>query len=210
MKLYTAIIVVLLLNILLPISSGSSEKGIGDETTLSNVLEDGNILAMNYWDAEDESLLCIVSLHTIKIENTSFPDRRLNFYKKIGDKLKKIYEFKPGDIFLSMYPLSDNGNLATVWVTGSAYRFYIFSFIDNGIKLVLDEGSKAMPEVVDIDNDGEDEILITEGAFLIEKDTKKIISRPKSVRVYKWDSKSYKLIKTVPWENRFTTLKKIN
>lgn len=204
MKLSTVCMVFIML-FLLPGSISSSEEGIGDEITLSKILGEENILVMNYWDVNDKTILCIVTLNKIKIEDTSFLNRRLNFYKKMGDKFKKIYEFNPGDIFLSMYPLSDNGNLVTVWVTGSAYRFYIFSFIDERIKLVLDEGSKAMPEIVDIDNDGEDEILITEGAFLTDYKTKKIISRPESTRIYKWEGKSYKLIKTVPWKNRLGT-----
>lgn len=190
------------LNLLMPIVSSCKENE-GKEISLSTILKKENVVAMNYWDINDATFLCTVTLHSVKVDNNTYPDRKLTFYKKMGAKFKETYQFKPGDFFLSMYPISDSGNLITVWVTGSAYRFYIFSLVNNEIKLVLDEGSKLMPEIVDIDNDGEDEILISSGAFLVDAMTKEVISKPESTRVYKWNGKSYKIIKTVPWKDRF-------
>lgn len=203
MKLHIVAIAVCL-NLLLPIW-GSCEERESEEITLSTIIKSESVLAMNYWDVDDITLLCLITLHSVKVDDNTYPDRRLTFYKKIGDKFNKLYQFKPGDYFLSMYPTSDNGNLVTVWVTGSAYRFYIFSFIDKEIKLVLDEGSKLMPEIVDIDNNGEDEILISSGNYLIDAKTKKVLSYPESTRIYKWNGKSYALIKTVPWKTRLNT-----
>jgi hypothetical protein len=173
-----------------------------ESTILIRTLEKNKILAMNYWDIKDVTLLCVVTSHTRKIKNTFYMERRLNIYEKNEDNISSIYEFAPGDSFLSMYPISEDGNLMTIWVSGSAYRIYIFSLEDKKIKTVLEEGSKLMPEILDIDNDGSDEILITEGNFLINKDSKEIISLPEKTRIYKWVEKSYKLIETVSWKER--------
>jgi hypothetical protein len=176
---------------------------IDDKSTiLIRMLEKNKILAMNYWDTKDVTLLCVVTSHTRKIKNTSYMERRLNIYEKNENNFSSIYEFAPGDSFLSMYPISENGNLMTIWVSGSAYRIYIFSLEDKKIKTVLEEGSKLMPEILDIDNDGSDEILITEGDYLIDNKSKEIISLPQATKIYKWIDNSYKLQKTVPWRNR--------
>lgn len=188
-------------------SIGRAEN-IKESTTLFEIFEKNTILAMNYWNINDETFLCLVTFHTRKEENINIPYRRLTFYKKINKNFIKIHEFETADNFLSMYFLSDyNGNLMTIWISGSAYHFYVFSLIDKKIKLVLESGSKLTPEIVDIDNDGKYEILVTDGAFLIDSDTKKVISYPESTNIYKWDGKSYKLIQIVHWKNRLNALK---
>jgi hypothetical protein len=69
----------------------------------------------------------------------------------------------------------------------------------------LEEGGvKTTPESVDIDNDGFPEILISSGtAVRPDRDT----VDPETTYVCKWNRKSYDLIRTVPWEQRFDVLK---
>lgn len=193
---------------------GLHEIKIKEETTLSKILEKGNVLSMNYWDLSvdnnEETCLCVITEHTLRMGEDVLPYRILSFYKKNDDKFAKIYKFISGDSFLGMYPMGEvNRNLFTLWVAGSAYHFEVFSLIDNKIKLVLDSGSKEMPEIADIDNDEEPEILLSEGHFKAagKNDTVFIWE---TTGIYKWNGKSYKLVKTVPWKNRFNALKPRN
>jgi hypothetical protein len=87
----------------------------------------------------------------------------------------------------------------TVWVSGSAFHINIFALVGKEIKLVLKEGSKSVPEVADVDNDGLSEILVSTGSVMVPNSNK---VEPEITRIYKWDGKLYKLIKTVPWKKR--------
>ena len=187
------------------------------ETFLPKILGKETVLAMNEWNfLEGEKLkefLCVVTSYRKSFEGGTLPGRKLSFYKKIDDKLIKKYKYETGDSFLTMYPLSEiNGNLLTIWGGGSAYHFNVFSLKDNEIRIVLEAGSKALPEIADIDNDGEYEILIWAGNFEVLKTKENTeLSFFEKKRIFKWQTADiYKLIKTVPWENRFTALKKIN
>ncbi|MBI4685851.1 MAG: hypothetical protein HY755_11725 [Nitrospirae bacterium] len=210
MKLYSlTMIFALILSLLLSTQGECKEQVLGEETTLLKIFNKETILAMGYWDFITEEYLCIVALHTEKHEDELINFKKLSVYKKIGDNLKKIYEYKTGNNFIGMYPLADaNGDLVTIWVGGTAYHFNIFSLVDSEIKMVFEDGSKQLPEIVDIDNDGKDEILITQGSFLMNRDTKKLFRYPEETRIYRKEGDSYKLIKTVPWENRLNSLKR--
>lgn len=191
----------------------------GEEVTLPMILEKGLVLAMSSWSfIEEEKLMrffCIVTFYQNHIDHETLPGRKLSFYKEKDTKLIKKYEFETGDSFLAMYPLSvTNGNLLTIWGSGSAYHFDVFSFKDNEIKIVLEAGSKALPEIVDLDNDGEYEILIWRNFEpLKNKENKKDgffetkrLYKWKTADIYKWDGKAYRLIRTVPWASRLSNL----
>ena len=59
-----------------------------------------------------------------------------------------------------------------------------------------------MPEFVDVDNDGRNEILISAGAYLLDRESGKILSYPEKTKIYKWNGKIYELLKIVPWFQR--------
>lgn len=174
-------------------------KSAGTFENALRLLEQENILAQIYWTVSNHTYLCVVTFHETESQGITVPHRRLSVFQKVGGNLEKIYDFEPGDIFLSMYPLAEDGNLMTVWVSGSAYRLYVFSAVEDTIRIVLEEGTKMMPEIVDIDNDGHNEILVSTGSHLLNKQVDSVLSYPSQTKIYKWRGDSYQLLRTTPW-----------
>jgi hypothetical protein len=202
MKRYKVITFVILFAIILFSSclySGAQEI---DSQLLYKMLEKETILTMLQWDSFDAKILCIVTKHTKKIDNAIIKFERVNFYKKTKNKLYKIHEFEEMGFF-GIYPLYD-GNLMTIWVGGSAFHINVFTITNKGkITIALKEGTKTMPEIVDIDEDGIFEILLSSGSVFL-KDSNKVY--PETTRIYKWDGKAYKLMKTITWKSRLDFL----
>ena len=178
-----------------------------DSTSLSKILSNESLVAITYWNYNDTTLLVTVSSYIKNLEEGKFVGRKLIVYQKINAEFKKVFENDASlDHFLGMFPLGDNSNrFITMWTGGSSYHFNILRIFESKIDFVLESGSHNFPEFVDIDNDGELEILISEGSFLTS--TKGKITYPEKTDVYKWDGKSYPLVKTVLWKNRFDALR---
>ena len=103
-----------------------------------------------------------------------------------------------------MFPTNDAGDLVTIWVGGSAFHFYVFSFQKNKVNLTLETGSYMMPEFVSTE-------LIDKPAIIIVDDRtwdKNSRIQPNSVTIYKWDGEKYSEFKTVEWKNRFKAFEK--
>jgi len=179
--------------------------GALDKVPLSKILHDESIEAMTYWNFGDDNFLVVVNSYIKKVEGLKLTGRKLVFYKKQTSGFVKAFEHDAQmDHFVGMIPLGDyDKNLMTVWVGGSAYHFNAFTVSNGKVISVLEAGSHNYPEFADIDNDGQVEVLISEGAFLIDAKENKVLSYPDKANVYKWDGKSYALIKTVPWKTRF-------
>lgn len=179
------------------------------ETPLTKILSDASIEATTYWNFDDDTFLVVVSSYVKKLEDAKLTGRKLTVYKKQNTGFIKAFEHDAGpDSFVGMFPLGDYSNaLMTIWVGGSAYHFNVFSISAGKIYPALESGSHNFPELVDLDNDGRKEILISEGAFLVDAKDKKVISYPEKTDVYKWNDKNYVLIKTVPWKGRLEALK---
>jgi hypothetical protein len=170
-------------------------------TTLPNIVRQETVLAVSHWAVGDREYVCIITVVTNKGDSTKI--RLLTFYEKKQNRLISRYSYATTDWFLSLYPLRDvNGNLLAIWGGGSAYHFVIFSVISGELKVTLRDGSYSMPEIVDFDNDGEYEILITNGKLLVDAKSKTIISRPESATLYRWNGRFYQPAWTGPWEAR--------
>jgi len=176
------------------------KESITNSTTLPQVTSHSRLVATNDWSLNDRTYLCVV---TQLLEQTnSLGNRRLEFYERAKDKLQLKYSFETGDWFLSVYPLKDvDGNLMTIWGGGSAYHIVIFSEIGEDVKIVLRTGSYFMPEIADVDNDGEYELIVSEGKNIISVDHKQIVL-PESATVLKWVGKRYTRIWAGPWADR--------
>jgi len=175
------------------------------ETSVSKILGDGVIEALTYWRADGNTFLVAVSSHVKTLEDAKLSGRKLVIYKRQNSGFLKSFEYDAAlDHFVGMFPLGDVSNtLATIWTGGSAYHLRVFSLSTGKISLALESGSHNFPEFADLDNDGKEEILISEGAFVIDARDGKVLSRPEKTDVYKWDGETYVLTKTVPWKSRF-------
>lgn len=124
------------------------------------------------------SLRCLVTKHP-----------ELGHQLRIFDfkQAKPILEFKPGDSFVGMYPTSDAGDLFTIWLGGSAYHFYMFSFQKNNVNLVFESGSYMMPEFVNIEGNDKRAIII---ASHTSRDQNSI-RQPTTAKIYKWNGDRY-------------------
>jgi hypothetical protein len=155
---------------------------------------------------EPADYLCVVTRHFGQEHGFPTDYVRLNFYEKKGDKLLNTYAYDT-DFFKSLTPIVENRILAT-FHRGNSLHFVIFAFVDGEIRIVLDEISQGGLEMVDIDNDGEVEILIRDQGPVKSALTNKIIIYPQEALAFKWDGKTYEQMRSVPWKNRFRELLK--
>jgi hypothetical protein len=149
--------------------------------------------------------------HPISIHGLSTAYYRLSFYKTEGDKLLKIYVYDSdvAEPFESLTPIVNAGNrILATFSRASGPHYVIFALIDSEIRIVLNESIEGPLEMVDIDNDGELEIFLTDKGPVRNAITKEIIIYPENTEVFKWRGKNYKLIRTVPWKNRFKEMLK--
>lgn len=179
------------------------------ETSLTKILSDASIEASTYWNFGDDTFLVVVASYVKKLEDKKLAGRKLTIYKKQNAGFSKTFEYDAAmDHFVGMSPFGESSNiLMTTWSGGSAYHFNVFAINGGRVSLVLESGSHNLPELVDIDNDGKQEILISEGAFLEDAKDRKVLSYPEKTDLYKWNGKNYVLIKTVPWKDRLEVLK---
>lgn len=141
------------------------------------------------------SLRCLITKHP-----------ELGHQLRIFDfkKAKPILEFKPGDSFVGMYPTSDAGDLFTIWLGGSAYHFYMFSFQKNKVNLIFKNGSYMMPELINIEGNDKPAIIVVSQTSLDQNS----IRQPTAATIYKWNGERYFEFKTIDWKDRFSALDK--
>jgi hypothetical protein len=101
-----------------------------------------------------------------------------------------------------MFPTSDAGDLVTIWLGGSAFHFYVFSFQKNKINQTLETGSYMMPEFVTIEGNDKPAIIIVSDTIR----DKNSVRQPTAATIYKWNGDRYSEFKTVEWKKRFTAL----
>jgi hypothetical protein len=98
---------------------------------------------------------------------------------------RTAFSFSDLDHFLGMAPTSDDGGLlVTYWIGGSAYHVRVLAKTAQGIALVLEDGSKRMPEV--LQTEPYPTILLSDMA-----------SGDKTMRTYKWTGSEFKKMKPV-------------
>jgi len=188
------------------------------ETTIANIFKNDTILGVNRWAARDEEFLCIVTDGRKFFSGRWLPSRHLRFYKKAGDKLILEYEYETMDRLTSLYSMEEpGGRLLTVWSDGNVHHIVAFAVVEKTLKVVLMAGSQALPEIVDLDNDGVAEILIwgrsVEVGTRAEGNIRSVINENRNFKwqvafIYKWNDNSYTLVKIVPWLSRLNALQK--
>lgn len=105
------------------------------------------------------------------------------------------------DGFLGFWP--NNGEwCGTLWSTGSAMTFRAFGPTASGVGLLLEKGLQVPPELVDLDGDGQVELILTAGRHLVTND--KTVESPSSCSIYKWSPRNrrFDVMRTVPWSKR--------
>jgi len=80
----------------------------------------------------------------------------------------------------------------------TGYRIHVFAYFDGKVHHVLEEASKAFPEIV-FDSDREESILVTE--LTTTKDDWTQVGG--MTKVYMWTGREYARMGRVPWERRF-------
>ena len=176
------------------------------DSFLPNLIETNAVLSATWWPVSDDTdLLCIVS--TPKSKSSGPADSVLSVFVKSQNKFKKIFEYKPDASPLCLFPTeASEGNLVSIWVSGSGYLVYAFAYSDGQIRMVLDSGSKWMPEITRLDTGHriyKDTIIITELTWSKDSLSEATNLMPSTAIVYEWDGRKYQIIKTVPWEDRF-------
>jgi hypothetical protein len=134
---------------------------------------------------------------TVKISVSSH-QRTIKFI----NNMNKVYgTYKTNDGFVTGFSLERN-KYVTIWETGSALRTVIFLIGETSINSILDVYSYSPPEIVDIDNDGELEMIFWKGKFIMSGN--QVIDRPKQAEIYKFNGNKYVSVETRPWITRFS------
>lgn len=158
-----------------------------------------------------DEYLCVVIRHPINIHGLSTAFYRLSFYKVNGNKLFNTYAYDSdvAEPFESLTPIVNAGNrILVTFSRASGPHYLVFALIDGEIRIVLNESIEGPLEMIDIDNDGDLEIFLTDKGPVRNAITKEIIIYPEETEVFRWNGKNYELIRRVPWKNRFQELLK--
>ena len=155
------------------------------------------ILALAFID-DDRNCLAVLVEEPGKPEE--LPERVLSFYFRKQGRLVETYRFTTPNSFETMYPTREGKRLITTWATGSGHRTGIFAIVNGAVQVVFWIGWNHPPQFVDIDGDGEEEIIHAVPVFPSSK-------TPEVAEIYKWDGREYKLLRNVPWARRFESKK---
>lgn len=155
----------------------------------------GGVLALTFLDVDRNHLVVVV-------EGPRRPDelpwRVLSFYVRKGGRLTEGYRFTTTFSFVEMHPNEEGSRLITTWAAGSGHRTVIFAWEKDVVRGVLWLGWQRPPEFVDLDGDGEEEIIhaVPNVPSYRPSDT---------AEIYKWTGRDYQLLRTVPWSDRYLT-----
>ncbi|MBI5695095.1 MAG: hypothetical protein HZC51_05040 [Nitrospirae bacterium] len=200
-------LVIALIIAVVVLDMGLIKDSSADITSVTSLMSTKDILAINKWDFSDADGKIHDTVCVVTRSDDVLSTGKISFYNRTDDNtLEKVYEYDPECYYYSMFALSNAGNLVTVWETGSAVHLTIFSMIHGKIVAVMDESMKGFPEIADIDNDGEFEIITTLDNFLTDYKTNKVVQLPEEADIYKWDGEKYFLLNIVPWKQRFKLL----
>jgi|SRR5437867_4107308 len=151
------------------------------------------ILALAFID-DDRNCLAVL------VEEPGQPkdirERILSFYFRKQGRFVEIYRFTTPNFFETMYPTGEGTRLITTWATGSGHRTGIFAIVNGAVQVVFWIGWNHPPQFVDLDGDGETEIIHAIPVYPSSK-------TPEVAEIYKWDGHEYKLLRSVPWTRRF-------
>jgi hypothetical protein len=150
-----------------------------------------------------EDVVCLV---TEKHDGSKVapPSRVLRMYRIERGAARQIFEYH-SDNPLDSLSMINRTTLMAIWATGSGYQYTVFRRVSNGdIRLVLESGGRAHPEVADLEDDGIPEILIT--TWVLADSRRELL--PTKTTVYRFKGDKYVQARVVPWAERFRTASK--
>lgn len=155
----------------------------------------GGTLALGFMDV-DAGRLAVVTEGLRKPGR--LPSVVLSFHVRGDGRLVETYRFTTVNTFVEMHPNSGGDRLITTWAAGSGHRTVIFAWEKDEVRGVLWLGWQRPPEFVDLDGDGEEEIIhaVPNVPSFLPPDT---------AEIYKWTGRDYQLSRTVPWPDRYLT-----
>lgn len=151
------------------------------------------IVGMTFVDTAQQELAVVSEK---RAPNTGGTERTLSFYSKRGANWSETYRFVTPNTFGGMYPLGDDRRLVTTWISGSASRTGVFYVARSDVRIVLWLAWQQTPEFVDLDGDGETEVVAAVPTFPGTRP-------PEEAEVYRWDGQQYVMARRVPWPLRF-------
>lgn len=177
------------------------------------------IIASCQWTVDDQRLICTVKEKVTEQSVKSplgclVPDRIFTVQNEGRSPNEPLlYELRTLDHFVE-FILLDDGNLMTIWTGGSALHFNVFSFNKGIVSVVLEEGSRTMPEIAFPgiqSNSSLFSLKETERMSVLiipdwcwETTNGKSELHPCVAKVYIWDNKSHAYqMESRKWEERF-------
>lgn len=141
-----------------------------------------------------------------KIDNLTIGVVRQSQTDQLNFRLNKKYikTFKPKLLgFVSAYwlDLREPKLLLTTWESGSAIRTIVFAIKGNKVKELLSLGSYGSPEIVDIDNDGQFELIFWNDKLLLSDS--EVLIKPSIATIYKYINEKYIVLDKRSWDTRF-------
>ena len=120
------------------------------EPAILDILSASRISGYLVWDAvpqeKGRKLKCLVT--------RGDAGEQLDFYLSTGKDNRLLLSHRLGDRLLAMFPTSESGgDLVVVSSAGSTARAAVFSVEHGRVRKILDEETKAMPEVVRLEGD---------------------------------------------------------
>lgn len=154
-------------------------------------------------DEEEADFYCIA---TSAINPDNEPEDTLLFFEEQDGRLQqREEEFKLlAERVMSLFLIyeQDDWHLVVYSLHGTGLMVRIFALLEGNIQIVFEQATRCGPEILDINNDGFEEVMLGNGAFLINGEDNSISKLPESASIYRWDGKQYTLFKTIPWEDR--------
>jgi hypothetical protein len=201
--------------------TSKDHPSIGDfvaaDMDLVRKVDGEKILMIKRWEPDDHhrSLVfyCVVS----GFENDDATDKHsLRIYRKQDEKLipQKIIpadKFRDGeDEMEPRYVMDwvenikeervDNSTQIAIWHGGGVgVNMTVFAYLDDQIKIVFEGGGRAYPEFLSA---GDHNIIVDPD----DEYWNDHYNAPLNAGLYRWNGKSYTLIRKVPWEKRYLAL----
>ncbi len=132
------------------------------------------------------------------------PTRTLVVYNEKDDRLQKVFQYDSYNGLLTLRWV-DISTILAVWDTGSGMNVTLFRVVGQEIKLALEVGCQFLPEVVDVDGDGSEEVIISHDEEKEFTPQGQMFVRPTKASIYTYGREGYKKVRVVAWKDRLKT-----
>jgi hypothetical protein len=186
--------------ILLTISASAQ-----DNVLIQRLMGDGKIIkAMLPWNAEHADIVCI---HSSQIGDSLGTSDALSFYQKDSLGYREVFHFESGYPLVGIFQDCEyKGNLIATWIAGSGYGVTAFSYANHQVKVVLDDGSKILPEFAYVGSRLRYDVIVPQHDWVMDRKKGHSVSVRDSARVYRWEGNRYQSVK-LPWQKRIESPK---